>query len=166
MTRWWVFGAPIISLAMIGCTFHSHQLESLKAMLQPPQEFGTDFQWQVSVDGGTHQVYAIDNGNETLFSQVDVGLVRFDGWSISHVSGFGLPQLVTVETTPGKRIYKVGSAKHVHVCAHWQRQGLIWVQACESPQKYNNTIHLNTLGHIIRIDQVYDGNHRLILEKL
>ena len=165
MTRWAQILIITNTLALAGCTFSAPQLEALGGMFEAPSDPTADYQWQVTINDTTYNLVAIDDGNEILFSQADAGLVGFDGWSLTRVSGFGLLSPFTIKSSPGQRTYKQRSATRIHSCSPWQQQELTWTQACRSPAVYTNTIQLNSSGQIIRIDQVYDATNRLILEK-
>ena len=71
-----------------GCSFHSKQLEALKAIFR--EDLGPEPQWVLSWGDLTEKVFAVNAGSSVFFANSDGILVHFNGAYVEKIEGVRL----------------------------------------------------------------------------
>ena len=173
--KWLAMG--FVPIALSSCSISFPQVDALKSQFSPSGEGSLtvprDAIWLASLEGEGRLLAAYQREGFVLFANADTEAeVRFDGWTVLAVRGFGdeTPSEFTVSASEGGiRSYIAGSQSASDTCSEWSWQpatelGGVWQQQCD--ESGPNTITLNAAGAIVAIEQqVGPEGQRLILQR-
>jgi hypothetical protein len=97
----------VFCLFCSGCSFHSNQLEALKAFFR--KEPGPEPQWLLSWGEVNEKVFAINAGPSIFFANSDGMLVHFNGSFVDRIDGLKVSSEKVITITITKT--KIGSSE-------------------------------------------------------
>lgn len=165
----------LLMLLVSGCSFHSNQWTAIKSLIEA-REVDMPEPWLLSNGGGEIGVYPIQMDESILFTDGKKVFIKFDGWHIVEVRGYGqmnterssvstsrivldyapvMPASDSKASDSGAVIatgiaVERGTVVYRVTCAEWQRAknivGELLTQSCAFE---NNTVFSNS----IQLDQ-------------
>jgi len=78
----------LLMLLLSGCSFHSNQWTAIKSLLEA-RKVEMPKPWLLSMGGDDISVYPIQMDASILFTDGKQVFIKFDGWHIVEVSGYG-----------------------------------------------------------------------------
>lgn len=78
----------LLMLLLSGCSFHSNQWTAIKSLLEA-RKVEMPKPWLLSMGGGDISVYPIQTDASILFTDGKQVFIKFDGWHIVEVRGYG-----------------------------------------------------------------------------
>lgn len=161
--RWNVYLCVFLIVAgTAGCAIESRQLNALQSLFYEQSTAPETGRWDAFFMGQRTAMQALIGERKILFVSDQSDYVEFDGWSIRQVGGFGrFNKPLRILDTDGERRFVVeGRIRAINQCLPWARREsadeVMFEQACKGAQAYTNTILVDSLGRIIRIEQ-YTG---------
>ena len=155
---WLVF--MVINIA--GCAIESRQLDALKRQFFETDTVPETTHWIAIYMGGRTELQSLVGEGKILFINDQSDYVEFDGWSIREIAGFDQfdKPLRIVDVDDERRFVSQGRVMAIHQCGPWASReiaaGAKFEQVCRGPQAYTNSILVDSLGRIVRIEQ-YTG---------
>ena len=90
----------LVCLAGSGCSFHSQQLEALRALIW--KESGPEPQWSFSWKEHTEKVFAVNAGSSIFFANSDGILVHFNGAFVEKIEGVKMKTRLAMDVSISK----------------------------------------------------------------
>ena len=160
-------------LILSGCSVQSSQLAAVMDLIRKPASDVPLNGWLVKYAEYENIVYPVNTSQGTLFSNATGDQILFDGWSVRHISGFGLRGSAYYNSDIGSQrtFVRRGQSLVVHQCDQWQQKQRSgkkqFSQSCEGNKVYTNTILVEQDGSISAIQQIVDDKYEpLILTRL
>lgn len=159
------------------CTLAVPQLDGLLSILGDAEAVkatnpNTNLQWtaQVNGTGRLMNLYALEAGG-FIFVSEEGDLINFDGWVVTMVKGFNLPERTSIQDTGNTRT--ISERKRLDVvlrCDDWRAvisEGQKrWKQTCGGLSE-DNEIVLGESGDVIQIQQVISSaGSKVLLRKI
>ena len=168
MTHIWLV---FIVINIAGCAIESRQLDTLKRQFFERETVPETTQWIAIYMGGRTVLQPLIGEGEILFITDQSDFVEFDGWSIRQVGGFDQfdKPLRIVDVDGERHFVSQGRVMAIHQCGPWASReianGAKFEQVCSGAQGYTNSILVDSLGRIVRIEQhIGQSANALILQ--
>ena len=149
----------LIVINIAGCAIESRQLDSLKRQFFEKKNVPEMPQWIATFMGRRTVLQPLIGEGKILFTNDQSDYVEFDGWSIRQVGGFDqFNKPLRIVDVDGERSFVVARRiKAIHQCGPWASReiadGVKFEQVCKGAQAYTNSILVDSLGRIVRIEQ-------------
>lgn len=149
----------LIVINVAGCAIESRQLDSLKRQFFDKKIVPETTHWISTYMGRRTVLQPLIGEGKILFINDQSDYIEFDGWSIRQVGGFDQfnKPLRIVDVDGERRFVVAGQIKAIHQCGPWASReiadGVKFEQVCKGAQAYTNSILVDSLGRIVRIDQ-------------
>jgi hypothetical protein len=148
-----------IVINIAGCAIESRQLDTLKRQFFERETVPETTHWIATYMGGRTVLQPLVGEGKILFINDQSDYVEFDGWSIRQVVGFDQfdKPLRIVDVDGERRFVSQGRVMAIHQCGPWASReisdGVKFEQVCRGAQAYTNSILVDSLGRIVRIEQ-------------
>lgn len=149
----------LIVMNIAGCAIESRQLDTLKRQFFERDAVPETSHWVAIYMGGRTVLQPLVGEVKILFINDQSDYVEFDGWSIRQIAGFDQfdKPLRIVDVDGERRFVSQGRVMAIHQCGPWASReiaaGAKFEQVCRGPQAYTNSILVDSLGRIVRIEQ-------------
>ena len=161
----------LIVISIAGCAIESRQLDTLKRQFFEKKTVPKTTQWIAIFMGGRTVLQSLRGEKKILFVNDQSDYVEFDGWSIRQVGGFDQfnKPLRIIDVGGERRFVSQGRIVAIHQCGSWESReiadGAKFEQVCKGAQAYTNSILVDSLGRIVRIEQhIGQSANALILQ--
>ena len=161
----------LIVINVAGCAIESRQLGSLKRQFFDKKTVPETTHWIATYLGRRTVLQPLIGEGKILFINDQSDYVEFDGWSIRQVGGFDQfnKPLRIVDVDSERSFVVAGRIKAIHQCGPWASReiadGVKFQQVCNGAQAYTNSILVDNLVRIVRIEQhTGDGANAFILQ--
>jgi hypothetical protein len=149
----------LIVISIAGCAIESRQLDTLTRQFFEKKTVPKTTQWVAIFMGGRTVLQPLIGEGKILFVNDQSDYVEFDGWSIRQVGGFDQfnKPLRIIDVGGERRFVVAGRIRAIHQCGPWASReiadGVKFEQVCKGAQAYTNSILVDSLGRIVRIEQ-------------